>query len=196
MNGTVLRKPALDMAKRRARRERTVRVLKMIAVGALIIGIGAAPSPRAMGKLLAELALGDNASGRKSARRKIQELKKRGLLAKHGVRYAVSDKGKQVLARERVLSLQIPKPPRWDDKWHFILFDIPLTESYARQMLNKALTGIGLVQYQQSVLVYPYPIKETVLQICRFYKVTHYTSFISANEIDGADQLKKHFRLH
>ncbi len=76
------------------------------------------------------------------------------------------------------------------------MFDIPLTESYARQMLNKVLIGIGLVQYQQSVLVYPHPIKETVLQICRFYKVTRYISFVVADEIDGADLLKKHFRLH
>ena len=100
-----------------------------------------------------------------------------------------------MLSRERILNLQIPTSSAWDGKWYFIMFDIPLTESYARQMLNKVLLEMGLVQYQQSVLIYPYPIKETVLQICRFYKITRYVSFVVADDVDGADALKKHFRL-
>ncbi|MDO8561594.1 MAG: hypothetical protein Q7S05_02085, partial [bacterium] len=155
-----------------SRRERTVQILKMVAVGALKIGIGATPSPRAVSKLLAELTLGDSSRNRKYASRKIRELKKRGFLEKHGVRYAVSDKGQRILSRERIMTLEIPSSRRWNGRWYLIMFDIPLTQSYARQALNTLLLSMGLVQYQQSVLIYPYPIKETVLHVCRFYKVT------------------------
>lgn len=179
----------------RSRRDRTVKILKMVALGILIIGIGAAPSPRALGRLLAELTLGDNSKNRKYASRKIRELKKRGFLEKHGVRFAVSDKGQQILARERIAALKIPTSRMWDGRWYFIMFDIPLAESYARQALNKILLNMGLVQYQQSILVYPYPIKETVLHVCRFYKVARYVSFVTAVDVDGADKLKKHFGL-
>lgn len=179
----------------RSRRERTVQILKMIAIGALIIGIGAAPSPRAMSKLFAELALGSSPKNRKYANRKIRELKKRGYLEKHGVRYAVSDKGQRILTLDRIMALKIPRPRAWDGKWYIVMFDIPLTQSYARQALNNILLGMGLMQYQQSVLIYPYPIKETVLHVCRFYKIARYVSFVTAKEIDGADKLKSHFGL-
>ncbi|MDO8552342.1 MAG: hypothetical protein Q7S01_02295 [bacterium] len=187
--------PNIKTLNNKSRRERTVQVLKMIAIGALIIGIGAVPSPRAMSKLLSELALGDNQRNRKYAGRKIRELKKRGYLEEHGVRYAVSDKGQEILSREHITNLVIPRPRKWNGKWHFIMFDIPLTDSYARQALNKILLGMGLVQYQQSVLIYPYPIKETVLHVCRFYKVARYVSFVTAEDIDGFDKLKRQFGL-
>lgn len=167
----------------------------MVALGVLIIGIGAVPSPRAVSKLLAELTLGDTSENRKYANRKLKEMKRRGFLEKHGVRYTVSDKGQRILSRERIMNLEIPRPRKWDGRWHFIMFDIPLTQSYARQALNTILLNMGLVQYQQSVLVHPFPIKETVLHICRFYEVTRYVSFITATDIDGADKLKSRFGL-
>ena len=185
----------LEVRKQHARRERTVQILKMIALGVLIIGIGAAPSPRMVGKLLRGIALGDNSKNRKYANRKIKELKKRGFLERHGVRYAVSDKGTHVLSHERIMGLRIPKPARWDEKWHFTMFDIPLAESDARKALNRILLRMGCVQYQQSVLVYPYPVKETVLHVCRFYKISRYVSFVSADTVDGEEKLKKHFKL-
>jgi len=180
---------------KRARRERTVKVLKMIALGVLIIGIGAAPSPQAIGKLLRGLTLRDTRENRRYVGRKLTELKKRGLLEKQGVRYAVSDKGKRLLSREQVWGLRIPTPRRWDERWHLIMFDIPQSESGTRKELNRILLGMGLVQYQQSVLVYPYPIKETLVEVCRFYKITRYVSFVAATELDGTDELKRHFRL-
>ena len=180
---------------KRARRERTVKVLKMIALGVLIIGIGAAPSPHAIGRLLRGLTLGDTRENRRYVGRKLKELKKRGLLEKQGVRYAVSDKGKRLLSREQVWGLRIPTPRRWDERWHLIMFDIPQSESGTRKELNRILLGMGLVQYQQSVLVYPYPIKETLVEVCRFYKITRYVSFVAATELDGTDELKRHFKL-
>ena len=193
MNGSTGR--SLNAGRKRAKRERTIRILKLIAVGALVVGIGAAPSPRAISRMLSELMLGDTPENRKYANRKIRELKKRGFLEKHGVKYAVSDKGARLLSHEEMVQLEIPKPSKWDGKWYLIMFDIPLTESYARQALNRILLGMGLVQYQQSVLIYPHPMKETVLHICRFYKVTRYVSFATAEHVDGMGKLKKHFNI-
>lgn len=177
------------------KRERTIQILKMVAVGALVIGLGGAPSPRAMGKLLRGLLLGDTRENRRYANRKIRQLKNSGLLERQGVAFAVSDKGERVLDRERIWNLKIPTTSHWDKKWRLILFDIPQTKSDARKALNQILLGMDLVQYQQSVLIYPYALKETVLHVCRFYKITRYVSFITADDVDGSDKLKKHFKL-
>ena len=196
MNGTSIKGTFYkDDARKRIRRERTVRILKMIALGVLIIGIGAAPSPRAIGKILHELMLGDTAENRRYANRKIKQLKQRGFLKKRGVRYAVSDKGSRVLSEDEISNLQISRPQTWDGKWHLIMFDIPMQESTARKSLNSTLLRMGLVQYQQSVLIYPYPIKKILLEVCRFYKVTRYVSFVSADTVDGAEELKRIFKL-
>lgn len=181
--------------KRTVGRERTVQILKMVALGALIIGMGGAPSPSAMNKILKELTLEGTRESRRYVSRKVRELKKRGYLAAHGVKFGVSDKGERVLSQAQLSNLRIPIPAHWNGKWHVILFDIPLPESSARKALDRILLDMGLVQYQQSVLVYPYPIKETVMHICRFYKISRYVSFVCATEIDGADKLKKHFKL-
>lgn len=176
------------------RREKTLKILKMIAIGALIIGIGGAPSPRAVNKLLRALILGDTRENRRYAKRKIRQLQGSSYLEKRGVRYAVSDKGQRLLSRAEISKLCIPTP-KWSGKWFFIAFDIPQSESYARKELNRILLGMGLAQYQQSVLIFPHPLKETLLPICKFLNVTRYVSFIIAERIDGEEQLKKHFSL-
>lgn len=177
-------------------RERTIQILKMVAVGALIVGMGAAPSPRAMSQILRELTLGDTRENRRYVSNKIRRLKKQGYLAQNGVRFAVSDKGHRILSAKELEKLHIPRPARWNGKWYMVMFDIPLEASSARKALNNALIDLGLVQYQQSVLIYPYPIKETVLHICRFHKITRYVSFAIVDYIDGEDKLKKHFKIN
>ncbi|MBI4128961.1 MAG: hypothetical protein HY460_02810 [Parcubacteria group bacterium] len=176
-------------------RERTMKILKMVAVGALVIGLGGAPSPRVMNRLLKELVLGDTSQNRRYVYRKMRNLKNQGYLAKHGVRYTVSDKGARAIAGTAMRLARVPRPHVWDGAWHFVLFDIPLTESSARKAFNGVLLNLGFVQYQQSVLVYPFPIRETILPVCRHYKITRYVSFVTAIDIDGADTLKKHFKL-
>ena len=175
--------------------ERTIRVLKMIAVGALIVGLGGAPSLRAVSRLLKEFILDDSRENRRYANRKIKQMKRHGFLKQYGVRYAVSDKGKRLLAREEIQNLHIQKLPQWNRKWYLILFDIPQSDSDARKALNRVLLRMGLAQYQQSVLIYPYPIKETVLLVCKFYKVSRYVSFITASHVEGEDELKRYFKL-
>jgi|SRR3989344_2786709 len=181
--------------KRKIGRNRTVKILKMVAIGALIVGAGAAPSPKMVAKMLRELLLSDSSENRRYVQHKIRDLKNRGYLERHGVKFAVSDKGSHVLSEEQIWDLRIPQPARWSEKWYLIMFDIPLPESTARKALNRILLGMGLIQYQQSVLVYPHPIKETVLHICRFYKIARYVSFASTDDIDGSDKLKKIFKL-
>ena len=74
------------------------------------------------------------------------------------------------------------------------MFDIT-NQSDARKILNQILLGMGFVQYQQSILVYPHPIKETVTHVCRLYKISRYISFVTAEDVDGSDRLRKHFGL-
>lgn len=196
MNSTLARRNPIPKDKRASvGRERTIRILRIVALGALMLSIGAAPSPKAVGKILKELLLDDSREERRYVYRKVRELKNRGLLERRGVAYAVSDKGRGLLVRNKVENAAIPRQKHWTGKWYLLMFDIPVSESGSRKSLNRILLRMGLVQYQQSVFVYPFPFKETVLPVCRLLMVTKYVSFASVYEIDGADKLKRVFGI-
>ena len=125
--------------KQKTGREKTIRILKMVAIGALIVGMGAAPSPRAMHRLLKDLALGDTAKNRRYVSRKIRNLEKQGYLAKHGVTFGVTDKGARVLSVHELNNLHIAQTQPWKGKWYLVMFDIPLSESAERKILNRIL---------------------------------------------------------
>ena len=108
---------------------------------------------------------------------------------------ALSPKGAHLLHEESVWSLTIEKPSVWDKKWRMVLFDIPKDKLKRRDAFRLRLKELGLVLYQQSVWVYPYPLEETIRKIAAFYRLARCISFVTADEISGAEKLKEHFRL-
>lgn len=181
--------------KKRRRREKTVRILKIVALGAFMIGIGAVPSPRALGKVFRELSIPDTKPNRRAIKRKVWEMYHRGYIEKTPERYELSDIGRRIIEDEKLWSLSVPKPKEWDQIWHIVVFDIPQEKAKIRIQFIRHLQHLGLVFYQRSVWIYPYEMADEVRQIAQFYDILPFISFIKASHVDNSYELRKYFKI-
>jgi phenylacetic acid degradation operon negative regulatory protein len=110
--------------------------------------------------------------------------------------YRISSKGEKRLNEERIWDLTIPTQKTWDRKWRVVLFDIPVDKRKRRDSFRLRIKELGLMLYQNSVWVYPYPIEETLRAIANFYKLGDCVSFITTEKISGEIALQKHFNLY
>jgi len=151
-----------------------------------------------VGRELLIYLLGTIASGSfKSAEHpeQIRYLLRYGYLSGTSGKYAVTPKGKNTISEAKIWKLAIPTPKVWDGRWHLVLFDIPNDKRKRRDIFRTRLKELGLVLYQNSVWIYPYPLQETVRQVADFYKLSPCVSFIVAEKVTGEKQLLKHFKL-
>ena len=127
--------------------------------------------------------------------RKLYYLRRNGYITREPEGYTLSLKGVRTLSEEAVWGLTIPTPARWDGRWRLVLFDIPNDKRKRRDAFRSRLKEMGLVLYQQSVWVYPYPLEDTVRSVAAFYKLAGCISFITAEKVTGDAALRRHFKL-
>ncbi|KKW47822.1 MAG: Transcriptional regulatory protein, repressor-type [Candidatus Kaiserbacteria bacterium GW2011_GWA2_58_9] len=175
--------------------EKTIRILKMIGVGVLVVGIGAVPPPWALARVLKELAMGDTQKNRRWATRRIYEARRRGYVRGVGERYALSDIGRRLVEEGKLWELKISVPKRWDGRWHIVAFDIPQELSKARIPFIRHLQNLGLVFYQRSLWIHPHPCADEVREIANFHGVLPHVSFITATHVDGSADLQRRFKI-
>jgi phenylacetic acid degradation operon negative regulatory protein len=127
--------------------------------------------------------------------KKLWYMEQKKYIKRFGVSYALTEEGKQLLSEDRIWKLAIPAPAHWDNKWHLVLFDIPAHKHKYRDLFRMRLREFGLVLYQNSVWVYPYPLEDTIRPIADFYLLSGCVSFIIAEQLTAEDKLRKHFKL-
>jgi len=127
--------------------------------------------------------------------RKLRYLDDRGYISTTDGSYALTKQGRDVLTEEKIWSLKISVPKKWDKKWRMVLFDIPAKKSKQRNAFRARLKELGLVLYQHSVWIYPYPLEETVRSISDFYLISNCVLFAVAEELNGEKKLTKQFGL-
>ena len=167
----------------------------MIAVGALLIGIGAIPPPWALGRILKELTLNNTATNRRFARRKWNEIRKRGYVRASDKSYVLSPRAEEMLNEAELWNLKIEKQKDWDQNWHLVLFDIPIDKNRKRLSFDAILRNLGFVMYQRSVWVYPYPCRGVIEKITKHYGISKYISYATAISLDGQGALMHRFKL-
>lgn len=131
-------------------------------------------------------------NSKKQKTRKLREMRKAGYLTKART---LTKKGRRTVDEGKIWSLTIPHPTQWDYKWRMVLFDIPAKKSSQRNSFRARLKELGLVLYQRSVWVYPYPLEETIRAISNFYMISDCVLFAVAEDINNASALRKHFNL-
>ncbi|MEK7107375.1 MAG: hypothetical protein AAB899_04285 [Patescibacteria group bacterium] len=185
----------MPSAPHKRRREQTVKILKMVALGVFLVGIGAIPPPWAIPRIIREITSKDTPKNRRQVWRRMHELKRRGYIIEGERSYEISERGNAILTEESLWELNIPTPKQWAREWYLVVFDIPSLKSSVRIPFIRHLQNLGILFYQRSVWIYPHPIKETVLKVARFYGITPYVSFITARSIDGSLTLKRKFKI-
>jgi len=132
---------------------------------------------------------------RAQIRRKLKDLEKEGLIKEKSGHVVLTRRGRDVLSEERIWALTIPSQKKWDHRWRMVLYDIPVAKNFRRHVFRAKLREMGLVLYQNSVWVYPYPVEEIVSVIADFYGLRDYVLFAVAERLHGEGELRKVFGL-
>jgi phenylacetic acid degradation operon negative regulatory protein len=127
--------------------------------------------------------------------RKLRDMYRDGYLHKSKRIFRMAPRGNYFLQKEKIWALTILTPKKWDRKWRMVLFDVPVIKGKQRNIFRAHLKELGLVLYQHSVWVYPYPLGKTVRQISDFYKISNCVLFAVAEELNGENKLKEKFNL-
>ncbi|MBI5798998.1 MAG: hypothetical protein HZB10_03630 [Candidatus Yonathbacteria bacterium] len=105
----------------------------------------------------------------------------------------ITREGKRKVLEYNIDEMELKRPRRWNGKWHIIIFDIPESKKNARYALNRKVREFGLYPLQKSVLVSPYLCRNEIDFIGEFFGVRDHIIYITADEIEGAEKVKRHF---
>jgi len=104
--------------------------------------------------------------------------------------------GKKLAGKYQIDDLAIKKPKKWDGKWRILIFDVLDKQKIKREALRGKIKDFGLYQIQKSVWVYPYDFKNEINLLRSFFNFAEKEiKIIVASEIEGEQELKRHFKL-
>lgn len=126
---------------------------------------------------------------------KLWYMERRGYVKRTGNQYMLTQRGKTILSERELWETAIPIPKHWDGKWHFVMFDIPTDKRKRRDVFRLHMKRLGLVLYQNSVWVHPYPCEEVVRRVSDFYHLSKCVSFAIVEKFTGEKHIYNRFEL-
>ncbi len=110
-------------------------------------------------------------------------------------RVLLSEKGKKRWIEYQFHNLKIRKTKRWNGKWRIVLFDIPEPQKKIRDALRRRLKNLGFLEFQKSVLIYPFPCENEINFIINFFNIEDYVYYLEA-PISPDYNFRQHFNLN
>lgn len=123
-------------------------------------------------------------------KRKIINIKKSG----NETIIELTEKGKNKKFKYDLNNLTISKLEKWDEKWRFLMFDIPESKKSARETLRKKLKQLGFFQFQKSVWIYPYPCEQEIDFISEAFTIASYINLLTV-KLEDDEPLRLKFKL-
>ncbi len=170
-------------------KELTVALLALLAGGALLVTMMAAPG-------LTHVFAHFSAKSKRDRYRiynRLTKLEEAGYVHKSGNYFVPAPKGVTLIRKAMVRARTKATSNRWNGLWHIVVFDLPKEHARSRQDLRHFLLDIGYVHYQQSVFVHKFDFKKEVEEFCSLYGVRPYVNFITATSFDNITQVEKEF---
>jgi len=109
--------------------------------------------------------------------------------------FFLSHEGKEKVLRFNIEEIKIKKSSKWDKKWRIVMFDIPEKQKRLREAIRFHLKDMGLVEFQKSVFISPYPCENELEFVLEYYNARRYIRFILADKIDNSLHFEKKFNL-
>lgn len=165
-------------------------ISSIVVVGAVAPGLSILARAHRRSKYYSQKQLSDAA----------YSLKRNGYLAEKfepngKPRVYLTKKGEKYFQKILFEDVQLPEPKQWGGKWTFVLFDIPISYTKAREALRHRLKALGFYQYQKSVWVYPHPCEKEILYVADYFGVGKFIEIILTDHLSNDVELKKHFEL-
>jgi len=107
----------------------------------------------------------------------------------------LSENGKKRVLQFDLDKIRLKRPRKWDGYWRLVLFDIPEKHKMGREALRSKLNQLGFFPLQKSCFIYPFDCKSEITFISEIFEVSPYVNYILVKELEGSNQLLKHFNL-
>ncbi len=112
------------------------------------------------------------------------------------VALTLTESGKNKVLRYNLDNIKIRKPPKWDNYWRMVLFDIPENKKNGRDALAAKLKNLGFHPLQKSAFIYPYECKNEIDFIVEVLDLEPYVRHLLVKKTDIDPDLKNHFQLY
>src|SRR3989338_8315653 len=102
------------------------------------------------------------------------------------------------LRKQKLISVEKVKikPKKiWDRNFRMVIFDIPETKRNSRDSLRDKMKELGLVRFNDSVWVYPYPCQKEIDFIANYWGIGKYVHFALVKDVTNRERLEKYFNL-
>ena len=140
-------------------------------------------------------ALSYDKSNKSAIARARRQMIASGLLRERDGILFITKKGRALLQSMEAAEALASSKERWDGRWRILIFDIPEERKVLRDKIRRTLQGIGFVRLQDSIWIYPYSCEDYAALLKAELKVGKELLYIIADEIEGVELIKQHFRL-
>lgn len=170
---------------------RTRELLKLLALGSLVIGSFLAPGIAKAYLLTRQKKKRTLRFDKRYLSIQLKRLKKRNFISigedNGETRITITETGNKEIFRYNFEELEVKKPTNWDRKWRMIIFDIPEKNKKAREIFREKLKILGFYRLQDSVFVYPFPCEKETIFIREYLEISQYVLFLTFKEIEGSN---------
>ncbi len=175
---------------------KTREILKLLAAGAVIALSFVIPvAPMA----LAPFVIDSNKYNRKRFNQTIGRLNTQKLIeiseesGQTVVR--ITEAGRVRALRYKLMEMEIKRPQTWDKKWRIVIFDIPEKYKRMREIFRQHLKLLGFYPLQKSVWVHAFSCFDEIEFLRQIYHVGVDVTYVVAERIERAEELKDRFDL-
>jgi phenylacetic acid degradation operon negative regulatory protein len=127
--------------------------------------------------------------GERAARSTLSRMKQKGWLraSKDGrlSAYQLTPRGK-VLLDEGGRRLFGPRPTRWDERWHLVIYSLPQDMRAARSLLRTGLSWLGYGMLSPGTMIAAYPMRAEVQSLLKELEVEPYVDFFTESRLEIA----------
>lgn len=173
----------------------TREVLKVIAVGGILLGTAAIPTlPLAVG---AAIKIWKNVN-KKDLGRILKRLEKQEMISLKEINgktsIEITEKGKRRLLEYDFENIEL-KTKKRDGKWRLVIFDIPEEKKTSRDAFRKKLLQMEFMRLQDSVFVSAYPCKNEIDFLANYLEISDYITLLTIDNIERGEKLiwKKYY---
>ncbi len=178
----------------------TKEILFIAAAGPIILSSLFLPNAPQMLKPLIKWRKNWNKIDRHLIRNAIKRLNNKRLVAltqkSDNLYIEITENGRKLIKNFDYDNLMLPRPKKWDKKWHLVIFDIPEKKKRERRAFSLKLKNMGLYPLQESAFIYPYDCQNEVDFVCEFLSISRYVNYCTIENIDKKEgELRRIFNL-
>lgn len=112
------------------------------------------------------------------------------------IQIILTENGKKKALRYKFDEMgKLKKPTYWDGKWRLVISDIPEKFKYKRNALREKLRGLGFIELQKSVFVFPYKCKNEINFILEVLELRTEVHYCEVFHLSNDAALRLHFDL-